>query len=52
MHVIYSRLVARLFLLQGVFDFGLSPLIALQLAFRDFVLTSIKHNRPSILTKR
>jgi hypothetical protein len=28
--------MARPFLLQGVFDFGLSPLTALELAFRDF----------------
>jgi hypothetical protein len=43
MHVIHGCLVARPFLLQGVFDFGLSPLIALELAFRDFALISIKH---------
>jgi hypothetical protein len=38
MHVIHGCLVARPFLLQGVFDFGLSPLIALELALRDFAL--------------
>jgi hypothetical protein len=37
-------------LLQGVFDFGLSPLIALELAFRDFALIGIQHIRPSVLT--
>jgi hypothetical protein len=44
--------VARPFLLQGLFDFDLSPLIALELAFRDFALIGIKHNRPSIMTER
>jgi hypothetical protein len=52
MHVIHGCLVARPFVLQGVFDFGLSPLIALELAFRDFALIGIKHKRPSITTKR
>jgi hypothetical protein len=52
MHVIHGCLVARPFLLQGVFDFGLSPLIALELALRDFALISIKHNRPSITIRR
>jgi hypothetical protein len=47
MHVIYCCLISRPFLLQGVFDFGLSPLTALELAFRDFALIGIKHNRPS-----
>jgi hypothetical protein len=42
----------RPFLLQGVFDFGLSPLMALDLALCDFALISIKHNRPSITTRR
>jgi hypothetical protein len=50
MHVIHGCLVARPFLLQGVFDFGLSPLIALELAFRDFALIGIQHIRPSVLT--
>jgi hypothetical protein len=44
--------MARPFLLQGVFDFGLSPLTALELAFRDCALIGIKHNRPSIKTRR
>jgi hypothetical protein len=35
MHVVHGCLVARPFLFQGVFDFGLSPLIALKLTFRD-----------------
>jgi hypothetical protein len=52
MHVIHGCLVARPFLLQGVFDFGLSPLIALELAFRDVALVRIKHNRASITTRR
>jgi hypothetical protein len=52
MHVIHGCLVARPLLLQSVFDFGLSPLIALELAFRDFALIGIKHNRPSITTER
>jgi hypothetical protein len=30
------------FLLQGVFDFNLSALIALELAFRDFAFMGIK----------
>jgi hypothetical protein len=47
MHVIHGCLVARPFSLQGVFDFGLSPLIALELAFHNFALIGIKHNRPS-----
>jgi hypothetical protein len=51
MHVIHGCLVARPFLLQSVFDFGFSSLIALELAFRDFALIPIKHNRPSVLTK-
>jgi hypothetical protein len=52
MHVIHGCGVARPFLLQGVFDFDLSPLIALELAFRDFALTCIKHDRPSVTTRR
>jgi hypothetical protein len=52
MHVIHSCLVASPFLLQGVFDFGLSSLIALELAFRDFALIGINHNHPSILARR
>jgi hypothetical protein len=52
MHVIHGCLVARPFLLQGVFDFGLSPLIALDLALCDFALIGIKHNRPSMTTRR
>jgi hypothetical protein len=51
MHVIHGCLVARPFLLQSVLDFGLAPLIALELAFHDFVLIGIGHNRPSILTR-
>jgi hypothetical protein len=52
MHVIHGCLVARPFLLQGVFDLGLSPLMALELAFRNFALIGVKHNRLSILTRR
>jgi len=51
MHVIHGCLVARPFLLQGVFDLGLSPLIAFELAFRNFALIGVKHKRPSILTR-
>jgi hypothetical protein len=52
MHVVHGCLVARPFLFQGIFDFGLPPLIALKLAFRDLALISIKHSRPSVLTRR
>jgi hypothetical protein len=52
MHVVHGCLVARPFLLQGVFDLGLSPLIALELAFHNFALIGVKHKRASILTNR